>query len=112
MESILTSIKLLLGYDEADTGFDEPIIMHINTALMSLTQIGVGPANGFEIKDSSTTWQEFVPSMKKFSAVKSYIHMKVQLAFDSASMSSALISAYERQINELEWRLNHAAESE
>lgn len=112
MESILTSIKLLLGYSEDDTGFDEAIIMHINTVFMFLTQMGVGPEEGFEIEDDTATWDEFIPNMKKFSAVKSYIHMKVQLAFDSASMSSALISAYERQIAEFEWRLNHAAESE
>lgn len=112
MESILTSIKLLLGYEPDDTGFDESIIMEINSVLMFLTQMGVGPAEGFEIEDETSTWQDFIPNMKKFSAVKSYIHKKVQLAFDGASMSSTLIAAYERQIAEFEWRLNHAAESE
>lgn len=112
MESILTSIKLMLDYEESDTGFDPQIIMHINTALMSLTQIGVGPTEGFEIEDDTTTWQDFVPNMKKFSGVKSYIYMKVKLAFDSASMSSALITAYNEMIKELEWRLAHAAEFE
>lgn len=111
MDSILTSIKTMLGYDKADTGFDSEIIMHINTVFMSLTQIGVGPEEGFEIEDDTFTWAEFIPDMKKFSGVKSYIYMKVKLAFDSASMSSALITAYENQIKELEWRLTHAAES-
>lgn len=111
MESILTSIKKLLGYEEDDTGFDEEIIMEINSVFMSLTQMGVGPPEGFEIEDETSTWQDFIPDVKKFGAVKSYIHKKVKLAFDSSTMSSALISAYERQIAEHEWRLTHAAES-
>lgn len=111
MESILTSIKKLLGYEEDDTGFDEEIIMEINAVFMSLTQMGVGPSEGFEIEDETSTWQDFLPDVKKFSAVKSYIHKKVKLAFDSSTMSSALIECYNRQIAEFEWRLNHAAES-
>lgn len=110
MDSILTSIKKLLGYEEDDTGFDEEIIMEINAVLMSLTQMGVGPAEGYEIEDKTNTWDEFIDDMPKFGAIKSYIHKKVKLAFDSSTMSSALISAYERQIAEFEWRLNHAAE--
>lgn len=112
MESILTSIKKLLGYEEDDTGFDEEIIMEINTVFMSLRQLGVGPPEGFEIEDATSTWQDFVEDTKKFGAIKTYIHKKVKLAFDSASMSSALIECYNRQIAELEWRLNHAAEYE
>lgn len=112
MESILTSIKKLLGYEEDDTGFDEEIIMEINTVFLTLTQLGVGPPEGFEIEDDTSTWQDFVADTKKFGAVKTYIHKKVKLAFDSASMSSALIESYNRQIAELEWRLNHAAEYE
>lgn len=112
MESILTSIKKLLGYEADDTGFDEEIIMEINSVLMALTQMGVGPPEGFEIEDETSTWQDFIPDTKKFSAVKSYIHKKVKLAFDSSTMSAALIECYNRQIAELEWRLNHAAEFE
>lgn len=111
MESILTSVKKMLGIEEDDIGFDEEIIMHINSVLMALTQIGVGPAEGFEIEDSSTEWRDFLPDMKRFSAVKSYLFMRVKLLFDSSTMSSSLIEAYNRQIAEFEWRLNHAAES-
>ena len=112
MESILTSTKKFLGYEEDDSGFDEEIIDAINTELMTLTQIGVGPPEGFEIEDEESTWEDFLGNVKKFSAAKSYVHKKVKLAFDSSTMSSALISAYERQISEHEWRLKHAAESE
>lgn len=111
MESILTSVKKMLGIEEDDTSFDEEIIMHINSVLMALTQMGVGPADGFEIEDATTEWVEFIPSMKKFSAVKSYLFMRVKLMFDSSTMSSSLVDAYNRQITEFEWRLNHAAES-
>lgn len=110
-ESILTSTKNFIGYGEEDTGFDAEIIDCINTELMTLTQIGVGPSDGFEIKDKTSTWQDFLgDNVKKFSAAKSFIHKKVKLAFDSSTMSTALIAAYERQIAEHEWRLNHAAE--
>lgn len=112
MESILTSIKKLLGYEEDDTGFDDEIVAEINAVLMSLTQMGLGPPEGFEIEDETSTWQDFIPDTKKFGAIKSYVHKKVKLAFDSSTMGSALIECYNRQIAEFEWRLNYAAESE
>lgn len=110
MESILTSVKKMLGIEEDDTSFDEEIIMHINSVLMALTQLGVGPDEGFEIEDATSEWTDFVSDTKKFSAIKSYLFMRVKLLFDSSTMSSSLIEAYNRQIAEFEWRLNHAAE--
>lgn len=112
MTSILASTKKFLGYEEEDTGYDEEIIMEINGVLMTLTQMGVGPSEGFEIEDKTATWNDFVGNTKKFGGVKSYVHKKVKLMFDSSTMSSALIECYNRQIAEFEWRLNHAAESE
>lgn len=112
MESILTSIKKLLGYEEDETGFDEEIIMHINTVLSDLTQLGVGPAEGFEINDATDTWQEFISDMRKFNSVKTYVYMRVKLIFDSSTMTSALIESFKNQCDRFEWRLNHAAEYE
>lgn len=113
MESILTSIKKQLGYEEEDTGYDEEIIMHINSVIMDLRQLGVGPADGFEIENTTSTWQDFLgDNVKKFSGVKTYIFMRVKLIFDSATMSSALIESYNKQCERFEWRLNHAAEFE
>lgn len=111
MESILTSIKKLLGIMEAYTNFDADIIMHINSVFMTLTQLGVGPSEGFVIEDKSTTWDEYVEEPTKLQAIKTYIYLKVRLIFDPSSLGSATLSAYERQIQELEWRLNVAAES-
>lgn len=111
MESILTSIKKLLGISEEYTHFDTDIIMHINSVFMTLTQLGVGPSEGFSINDSSVYWGEFVDDPTKLQAIKTYMYLKVRLVFDPSSLGSATLAAYERQIQELEWRLNVAAES-
>lgn len=111
MESILKSIKDMIGPEVDNDDFDTELIMHINSVIMGLTQMGLGPSEGFEIEDETSTWQDFLPNVKKFSAVKTYIYMKVKLIFDSSTMSSALIEAFNRQIAEFEWRLNHAAET-
>ena len=111
MESILTSIKKLLGIDEAYTHFDADIIMHINSVLMILTQLGVGPEEGFVIEDDTSTWINFIPEANaaQLHAVKTYIYMKVKLMFDPP-LSSAVIESMSRQIAEFEWRLNVAVD--
>ena len=110
MESILTSIKKLLGITEEYDQFDPDIIMHINSVFMVLTQLGVGPAEGFSIEDDTSVWSDFIQDVKKLESVKTYIYLKVKLAFDPP-LSSAVIESMNRLINELEWRLNVAAES-
>lgn len=110
MDSILTSVKKLLGITEECTDFDMDIIMHVNSVFMLLTQLGVGPSEGFIIEDDSATWDEFFVDAIQLQAVKSYIFMKVKLLFDPPA-SSAVADSYNRLINEFEWRLNVAAES-
>ena len=106
MESILTSIKKLLGIAEEYEHFDNDIIMHINSVFMILTQLGVGPSKGFVITDSSASWDDFLPEGgEKLQAVKTYMYMKVRLMFDPPT-SSAVMESMNRMINELEWRLN------
>ena len=105
MDSILTSIKKLLGITEEYEHFDPDIIMHINSAFMILNQLGVGPEEGFSIRDKSSTWDEFIPEGSNLEAVKTYVHLKVKLMFDPP-LSSTVIEAIKSQINELEWRLN------
>lgn len=109
MESILTSIKKLLGPDETYDHFDPDIIIHINSVLMILTQLGVGPAEGFSISDKEAVWTDFVPE-KNVEAIKTYVYLKVRLIFDPPQ-SSALIAAIEKQITELEWRINVMVEN-
>ena len=110
MESILTSIKKLLGIQEDYEHFDADIIMHINSVFMILTQLGVGPSAGFTIEDKTSTWTDFVSDTTKVEAVKSYIYLKVRLLFDPPA-SSAVIESINRMISEYEWRLNIAAET-
>lgn len=110
MESILTSIKLLLGITEDYEHFDNQIVTHINSVLMILTQLGVGPPDGFIVKDKTDTWNEFIPDGKNLELIKSYVHLKVKLLFDPPS-SSVVMESMNRMISEFEWRINAAAES-
>lgn len=110
MESILTSIKKLLGIAEEYTHFDTDLTMHINSVLSILTQIGVGPSEGFSIKDKEDTWTDFIPESQKLEFVKSYVYMKVKLLFDPP-ISSAAIESTNRLTSELEWRIQVAADS-
>ncbi len=105
MESILISIKKLLGIAEEYKHFDADLIMHINSVFSILTQLGVGSPEGFSIKDDSATWTDFIRENSKIEMVKSYIHLKVKLLFDPP-LSSAVIEAINRMISEMEWRLN------
>ena len=104
-DSILDTIKKLLGPGQDQTYFDQDIIIHINTAIMTLTDIGVGPKEGFSITSSAEVWSDFIKDIKQFEAVKTYIYLKVKLIFDPP-LSSSVIELYNKQINEIEWRLN------
>lgn len=110
MDSILTSIKKLLGISEEYGHFDVDLIMHINSVFSILTQLGVGPSGGFVITGADETWQQFTEDRMELEQVKSYIYMKVRLLFDPPS-SSVVMESINRMVSEFEWRLNVAAES-
>ena len=111
MDSILTSIKKLLGIAQECTDFDMDLIIHINSVLMILTQLGVGPEKGFTIGDSRDLWKDFLEDdLSKLEAVRTFVYLKVRLIFDPPS-NSAVIESINRTISELEWRLNVAVES-
>lgn len=109
-EKILASIKKLLGIYEANTDFDTDILIHINSVITILNQLGVGPDNGFTV-DEDTTWGEYIEDDSKLNSVKSYIYLKVKMIFDPP-MSSAIRDANVQMIDELEWRLNLYHESD
>lgn len=111
MESILTSIKKMLGIAEEYVHFDPDIILCINSALSILTQLGVGPEEGFAIRNAAPTWMDFIGDDLRIEMVKSYMHLKVRLLFDPP-VGAALLAAMERQVSELEWRLNVAVDPE
>ncbi len=104
MDSILTSVKKLLGLTEEYTAFDPDLIMHINSVLMILNQMGVGPEKAFFISDETATWSEFCGERDNLEAVKSYVALKVKMLFDPPQSSSTMEAA-KNLISELEWRL-------
>ncbi len=105
MDSVLTSIKKLLGITEEYKQFDQDLIIHINSVLMGLTQIGVGPSEGMLIQDDSTTWNDLLLNISNLEAVKTYVYLKVKMVFDPPT-SSSVMDAMNRSISEYEWRLN------
>ncbi len=103
-ESILVSIKKLLGIAEDYPHFDPDIILQINSAFSTLNQLGVGPEEGFQITGPSDVWSSFI-SDARWNFAKTFVQIKVKLAFDPPT-SSALMESYNRQLDELTWRLS------
>ena len=103
MESILDSIKKLLGIQPEYRAFDEDLIIHINTVFIILNQLNVGPEEGFMIVDGSESWDDFVKGINE-TMVKTYIYLKVRLMFDPPT-SGVLVESMNSMISELEWRL-------
>ena len=102
--SILNDVKKTLGLAPDYNVFDQEVITHINSVLMTLTQLGVGPVNGFMIQDETATWTDFIDDIR-YNGIKSYIYMKVRLIFDPPQLGY-VIDAFKAQIQELEWRIN------
>ena len=111
-DSILATIKKMLGLAAEYTAFDQDIIVLINSQFMVLQQLGVGTKDkhGFSIKDYSEKWKDFLENDVNLRAVKEYIYMKVRIVFDPPG-NSFVMDAYKQQCQELEWRLNVQAES-
>lgn len=104
MGSILNTIKTMIGIQPDYKQFDTTIIGHINSVLMTLRQIGVGPENPVSITSDLDTWNNVLGDIANIEAVKTYMALKVQLYFDPPS--GAVLEAKNRQVAELEWRLN------
>jgi len=103
--NILGTIKSLLGISNDDNGFDNEIITYINSVFAILTQLGVGPIEGFSVLDASENWTNFlVDTNPNFELIKTYIYTKVRLMFDPPQ-NSFLVDALKQQISELEWRI-------
>lgn len=104
IESILTSIKKLLGIEADYTQFDFDILIYINSAFTNLYQLGVGPVTAFSITDDTATWSDFISTRVDIEAVKAYVYLKVRLIFDPPN-TGYLVDAIKAQLLELEWRL-------
>jgi len=103
--SILTSTKKILGLSAEYTAFDLDVLTHINAAFSVVTQLGVGPIEGFMIEDNTTLWEELPIPMQQLNTVKTYVWLRVRMLFDPPT-TSFLIEAMNKQILEYEWRLN------
>lgn len=109
--SILNDIKSMLGPTYDDESFDTDIIIYINSTFTILRQLGVGPKDGYHIKDKNNIWSEFVKDIEGLDAVKTYIYLKVKLVFDPP-LNASLVESFNTQVKELEWRLNVSVESD
>lgn len=109
MESILTTIKKMLGIASDYTHFDTDIIIHINSIFMTLNQLGVGPKKPVVISSELETWRDAFADITDAESIKTYTYLKVRMIFDPPSNSSVL-EAMNRQASELEWRLNTQTE--
>lgn len=107
--SILETIKKLIGIDKDYGVFDLDLITAINSSFMILNQLGVGPARPFSIRNSSATWSDFFQDDETFELAKTYIYLRTKLLFDPPT-SGVLHEAVERQISEFEWRMKVQAE--
>lgn len=103
-ESILNSVKKILNLPSDYDAFDLDVIMAINTAIANLTQIGVGPAEGFEIEDDTAQWVSLLGDDPRLNGAKNYIGLYVRLIFDPPANSFG-IAAVEKQLQEMLWRL-------
>lgn len=108
-DSILTSVKKLLGIEETYEHFDTDIIIHINSVLATLWQLGVGSEEGFSIQDKSSKWSDFLGTDVLLNLVPTYVYLKVRLAFDPPTVGGVL-EAMQREADRYEWRINIAAE--
>lgn len=104
MNSILNSVKSLLGIAAEDTAFDADIVVNINMAFATLNQLGVGPEQCYSITGTSDAWTDFSTDTFTIGLLRSYVYLKVKLLFDPPSASNTLDSMT-KVLSELEWRL-------
>lgn len=108
MSSILNDTKHKIGPSEEYDYYDRDIIDAINACFGILTQLGVGPEEGFLIENAETSWDDYDTDPTIQNLLKTYIYAKVRLIFDPPT-SSFVQEALNNQAKELEWRLQHEA---
>lgn len=111
VDSIMNTIKKLLGIDIDDTSFDTDVIININSAIFGLSQMGIGPNNTFIVTSADQTWSDYIgSSLVNLESIKSYIYLKTKIIFDPPT-SSTVVDAFNRSMQELEWRMMLAVET-
>ena len=107
--SILQTIAQLIGGEEYGEHFYTDLVVAINTALSVLTQVGVGPEEGFAITGEEDTWRDFLGDDTRLNMAITYVQTKVRMIFDPPQ-SNVLKEAMTELINEMEWRAYIAAD--
>lgn len=111
MDSILNTIKKLLGVDMDDDSFDADIIVNINSAIFSLSQIGIIPNSSFIVTSASQNWSDYISDNSvNLECIKTYIYLKTKMIFDPPT-NSTTTESFNNSIKELEWRIRLATES-
>lgn len=103
-ESILNTIKIMLGIEKDYDVFDTEIISYINSSLFTLSQLGIGPEEGFSITGPDEVWTDVIHESSNLIAIQTFIKFKVQLMFDPPS-NSFVVDSINKNIDELTWRL-------
>lgn len=101
-----------ISLDSGVTAYDEELIGHINTVLMMLNQMGVGPDGGFELTTGNETWDQIIPDNIKYPGIKDYVKIKVRLLFDPEAFTPNAKESANEMLKEIEWRLNYKADAE
>ncbi len=109
MDSILDSIKKMLGIDPTYTEFDSELILLINTVLSTLNQVAIESKDGFTLNDATKTWDDWFDIPIDMEMIKTYVYLRVKLLFDPPQ-SSSVMKSYEETKTELEWRIRTAME--
>ena len=111
---ILDSVKAYcrISLDSGVTAYDEELISHINTVLMELNQMGVGPEGGFILETGEETWNQVIPDSIKYAGIKDYVKIKTRLLFDPDAFPPSAKESAEKMLAEIEWRLNYKADAE
>lgn len=110
-DSILNSVKKILGIAPDYDAFDTDVIIHINSVFSTLNQLGLGPSEGFMIEDDSAVWEDFLLGDMRLNAIKTYVYLRVRVLFDPPTTGFTL-TALQEQIKELEWRMNVVREED
>ena len=108
-DSILMTIRKLVCGDPYADHFDTDLLVHINACFSILNQLGVGPENGFVVTDETQSWSSYVADNRILNMVKTYVTLKVKKIFDPP-LTSSVLEAMDKEISQLEWRLNVAVD--
>ena len=110
LNSVLNTTKKLLGLDADDDSFDSDICIGINSAILTLSQLGLEGKEGFIVTDDTQEWSDYLNDNKLLPMVQQYIHLKTKMSFDPPQ-NSIVCENLKQIITELEWRIRMVSET-